>query len=77
MLKSCIAEYDSEKALVRIGNNKIEKHIRLNGSFIRTESVRDKISCKEWRGGRPLWQRRGGYDHPPDHGDPRSTFFRY
>lgn len=57
MLKDCFALYDNEKGILRVGNSRIEKIMQLKGSFIRTERISDKVSGKEWRSGKPLWQR--------------------
>ena len=46
MFKDCYASFDAEKGLLLIGNSSAEKSIRINGSFIATEWVKDKINGK-------------------------------
>ena len=57
MFKDCYANYDQATGIVRLGNSKIEKVLQLRGSFIRTVSVKDIETQKEWAGFKPLWQR--------------------
>ena len=39
MLKDCFAYYDENTATVRLGNSKVEKIIKIDGSSVRTENV--------------------------------------
>lgn len=55
--QDCYAEYDEGNRTLRVGNSRIEKVIRLRGSFLCTQSVKDRRSGAEWAGGPPLWQR--------------------
>lgn len=57
MFKDCYAYYSESDGSVHIGNGKIEKIMKIKGSFIRTHSVRDCKNGYEWSGGRSLWQR--------------------
>lgn len=57
MFKDCYAFYDENTGFIRLGNSKIEKVLQLRGSFIRTVSVKDLETQKEWAGFKPLWQR--------------------
>ncbi len=57
MLKDCYAYYNETEGCVCLGNSHIEKTLYINGSFIRTESVRDVVNNREWAGDKPLWQR--------------------
>lgn len=57
MLKDCYAYYEAENARVVIGNSRIEKTLRINGSFVRTERITDRRSGAEWAGESALWQR--------------------
>ena len=56
MLKDCFAYYDENTATVRLGNSKVEKIIKIDGSSVRTENVRDVVNGFEWSG-TSLWQR--------------------
>lgn len=57
MLRDCYARYDAGNARILIGNSRVEKVLRLKGSFIRTEKVIDKRNHTEWAGDAALWQR--------------------
>lgn len=57
MFKDCYAYYSATDGSVHLGNGKIEKIMKIKGSFIRTHSVRDCKNGYEWSGGRSLWQR--------------------
>lgn len=57
MFKDCYAYYNETDGSVSLGNSRIEKTLRIKGSFICTESVRDVVNGSEWAGGKPLWQR--------------------
>lgn len=57
MLKDCYAFYDSESGRITLGNSRIEKTIRINGSCIRTEKITDKTAFSTWSGDVNLWQR--------------------
>lgn len=57
MFKDCYAYYNETDGCVRLGNSRIEKILYIKGSFVRTASVRDSVSGKEWAGFKPLWQR--------------------
>lgn len=57
MLKECYACYDEIDGSLRMGNSRIEKLICIKGGFIRTAQICDRITGKQWDGGRPLWQR--------------------
>ncbi len=57
MFKDCFAYYDEASGSIRLGNDRIEKTMRLKGSFICTEKIVDRTNGKEWSGGKPLWQR--------------------
>ncbi len=56
MFKDCYAIYDENTATVRLGNSKIEKIIRINGTKIRNEKISDVTTGFEWSGS-SLWQR--------------------
>lgn len=56
MFKDCYAYFNEADGSVKLGNSRIEKTLRIKGSFIRTESVRDVANGCEWTGGKPLWQ---------------------
>ncbi len=56
-MKDCFAYYDEANSRVHIGNSRIEKLIRIKGSFICTEKVSDLTNGRTWSGGKPLWQR--------------------
>ena len=57
MFKDCYAYYNETDGSVRLGNSHIEKTLYIKGSFVRTASVRDCVTGKEWAGFKPLWQR--------------------
>ena len=57
MFKDCYAYYSATDGSVHLGNGKIEKIMKIKGSFIRTHSVRDCKNGYEWSGDKPLWQR--------------------
>ena len=57
MLKDCYASFDADKGLLRIGNSAAEKAIRINGSFIATAWVKDKVNGTVWQGDTLRWQR--------------------
>ncbi len=57
MLKDCFACFDETTGILRLGNNRIEKQIRLIGSFICTEKITERTSGKEWTGKKRLLQR--------------------
>ena len=56
MFKDCYAIYDESTATIRLGNSKIEKILEIRGPFVRTVSVKDLATQKEWAGFKPLWQ---------------------
>ncbi len=56
-MKDCFAYYDKENSEIHIGNAGIEKTIKINGSFISTESITDRVNGKVWQGEKALWQR--------------------
>jgi len=49
-MKTCYAYFDDCRGVLCLGNQKIEKRIRISGNRYRTEAVRDKISGAEWSG---------------------------
>ena len=57
MFKDCYASFDQATGIVRLGNSKIEKILEIRGPFVRTVSVKEIQSHKEWAGFKPLWQR--------------------
>ncbi|MBR6503271.1 MAG: alpha-galactosidase [Clostridia bacterium] len=57
MFKDCYASFDKASGIVRLGNSRIEKVLEIRGPFIRTVSVKDLETKKEWAGFKPLWQR--------------------
>lgn len=57
MFKDCFGYYNETDGSVRLGNSRIEKTLYIKGSFVRTASVRDCVTGKEWAGFKPLWQR--------------------
>ena len=57
MFKDCYASFDEATGYVRLGNSKIEKVLQIRGAFVRTVSVKELVSQKEWAGFKPLWQR--------------------
>lgn len=46
---------------------------RFNGRVITRNGKITAEECRDLRGSPALRQRRGGHDHPPDHGDPGRT----
>ena len=54
-MKNCYAHFYASRGLLFLGNEKIEKTVRVSGSLYRTESVKDKIRNAEWSG-EGLWQ---------------------
>ena len=57
MFKDFYASFDKDTGIVRLGNSKIEKILEIKGPFVRTVSVKDLETKKEWAGFKPLWQR--------------------
>ena len=55
-MKTCYAQFDASCGSLVVGNQKIEKKIRIRGNLYRTEWIKDKLHNVDWSG-ESLWQR--------------------
>ncbi|MGI5893490.1 MAG: alpha-galactosidase [Candidatus Merdivicinus sp.] len=56
-MNECYARYDENTGIFCIGNNRIEKTMRIQGSFLCTLCVKDCQTGTEWTNSTALWQR--------------------
>ena len=56
-MKTCYAQFDPTCGLLVVGNDKIEKVLRIQKNAYRTERITDKVRHVDWTGEINMWQR--------------------